>query len=483
MTSVNYEPIIGLEIHIQLLTRSKIFCSCSAQFGGEPNTQVCPVCLGMPGVLPVLNQNVVEYALKLGLATDCEINPRAQFARKNYFYPDLPKGYQISQFEKPFCQNGKIDIEMSDYVRLVRLTRIHAEEDAGKSMHAEAYVGTDETLVDVNRCGVPLLELVTEPDIRSPEEAACFLIHLRQLVRYLGICDGNMEEASLRCDANISLRPRREKGLGTKTELKNMNSFSHVESALKYEISRQYQMLSNGEKIEQETRMWNVDRGITESMRSKEFSHDYRYFPDPDLVPVVVDDAWIERVRRDLPELPLQRKKRFIKEYALPEYDAKILTEDRAIADFFEAVAVKVKDKKAASNWVMGEVLRCLKEKKCNIDALRLEADSLVEIIQLIESGTINSKIAKSVFNDVVESGDSPKKIVKEKGLTQITDHDAIEKAIDQVLQAHPDEVDAIRGGKDKLMGFFVGQVMRATGGKANPKSVNLLIRKKLSGS
>ncbi|MBD3386270.1 Asp-tRNA(Asn)/Glu-tRNA(Gln) amidotransferase subunit GatB [candidate division KSB1 bacterium] len=483
MTNVNYEPIIGLEIHIQLLTRSKIFCSCSAQFGGVPNTQVCPVCLGMPGVLPVLNQNVVEYALKLGLATDCEINPRAQFARKNYFYPDLPKGYQISQFEQPFCQNGKIDIEMGDFVRSVRLTRIHAEEDAGKSMHAEAYVGTDETLVDVNRCGVPLLELVTEPDIRSPEEAAFFLIHLRQLVRYLGICDGNMEEASLRCDANISLRPRGETGLGTKTELKNMNSFSHVESALNYEISRQYQMLSSGEKIEQETRMWNVDRGITESMRSKEFSHDYRYFPDPDLVPVVVDDDWIERVRRDLPELPLQRKKRFIKEYALPEYDAKILTEDRAIADFFEAVAIKVKDKKAASNWVMGEVLRCLKEKKCNIDELRLEADSLVEIIQLIESGTINSKIAKSVFNDVIESGDSPKKIVKEKGLMQITDHDAIEKAIDQVLQAHPDEVDAFRGGKDKLMGFFVGQVMRATDGKANPKSVNVLIRKKLSGS
>ncbi len=481
MSTRQYEPVIGLEIHIQLLTQSKIFCSCPTRFGADPNTQVCPVCLGMPGVLPVLNRNVVDYALSLGLAMDCDVNPRAQFARKNYFYPDLPKGYQISQFAQPFCRNGKVDIEVDDRIRTIHLTRIHAEEDAGKSMHAESYVGADETLVDVNRCGVPLLELVTEPDIRSPREAALFLMHLRQLVRYLGICDGNMEEGSLRCDANISLRQKGSEKLGTKTEVKNMNAFSHVESALQYEISRQVRLLQNGETIEQETRLWNVDQGITESMRSKEFSHDYRYFPDPDLVPVVIDRDWIERIRSALPELPLQRKKRYIEEFGLPGYDAGVLTEDRAIADFFEAVAIEVKDKKLASNWVMGEVLRSVKERKNGLEELNLAPAHLIEIIQMIESGTINSKIAKTVFKEVLESGKAAKAIVEDKGLTQITDRDAIEQTIDEILNKHPDEVKAFQGGKEKLLGFFVGQVMRATKGKANPKTVNELIRKKLS--
>lgn len=477
-----YEPVIGLEIHIQLLTDSKIFCSCSTKFGAEPNSQVCPICLGMPGVLPVLNRKVVEFAIKLALATDCKINKRSIFARKNYFYPDLPKGYQISQFEEPICEFGKLEIELDDGTKkTVHIHRIHMEEDAGKSMHAEAYVSADETLVDVNRCGVPLLEIVSEPDIHSPKEAYAYLQRMRQIVRYLGICDGNMEEGSLRCDANISMRPVGSKTLGVKTELKNMNSFHSVEKALEFEIKRQTKILQQGGKIEQESLLWDADRNVAEPMRSKEFSHDYRYFPEPDLVPVVVDQKWIDEIAASMPELPVAKKERFVRDYNLPVYDATLLTEDLAIANYFEKVAQQVKDKKMASNWVMGEVLRAVKENRTDIDALKVTPDYLAEIIHMIEDNTISGKIAKTVFDEVRKTGKKPADVVKEKGMQQISDTSAIESVIDQVLQDNPNEVQSYLAGKEKVIGFLIGQIMRATSGKANPKTVNQLLRDKLS--
>jgi len=479
---VEYEPVIGLEVHIQLLTESKIFCSCSTQFGAEPNTQVCPVCLGLPGVLPVLNKKVVEFAIKLALATDSKINKRSIFARKNYFYPDLPKGYQISQFEEPICEFGKLDIELENgRTRPISIRRIHMEEDAGKSIHAEAYVSADETLVDINRCGVPLLEIVSEPDIRTPKEAYAYLQRLRQIVRYLGICDGNMEEGSLRCDANISMRPKGTKALGVKTEVKNMNSFHSVEKALEFEIKRQTRILKNGGSIEQVTLLWDADRNIAEPMRSKEFSHDYRYFPEPDLVPVIVEQEWIDEIARSMPELPMAKKTRFIEQYNLPAYDAAILTEDLSLANYFEKVAARVSDKKEASNWIMGEVLRAIKEDRVDIDDLKVTPEHLASIIDMIEKNTISRNIAKTVFEEVRKTGKQPEKVVEEKGLKQISDSSAIETILDKVLQENPNEVQSYLNGKEKVIGFLIGQAMRATAGKANPKTVNELLRKKLN--
>jgi len=437
----------------------------------------------MPGVLPVLNKKVVEYALKLAIATDSKINPRSIIARKNYFYPDLPKGYQISQYEEPFCEFGKIGIYVDGIGnKMIGLTRIHMEEDAGKSMHAESYVSEEESLVDVNRCGVPLLEIVSEPDFRSSKEVSAYLIRLRQIVRYLGICDGNMEEGSLRCDANISIRPGGQKEFGVKTELKNMNSISAVEKALDYEIKRQIAVLEEGGKIQQQTLLWNSNKNVVEPMRSKEYAHDYRYFPEPDLVPIVIAKEWIEQIRVTMPELPLAKKQRLINEYNIPEYDADVLTDDPALADYFESVAKKVKDKKAASNWIMGEVLRALNEKNCNINELKITSDHLAEIIQLIEEDTISVKIGKMVFEDCLSSGISPNKIIEEKGLLQISDTSEIDIIVDNILKKHPNEVKLYQEGKEKLLGFFVGQIMKATQGKANPKTVNEILKKKLYG-
>jgi aspartyl-tRNA(Asn)/glutamyl-tRNA(Gln) amidotransferase subunit B len=478
---LNYEAVIGLEVHAQLATNSKIFCNCSAAFGAEANSHVCPVCLGMPGVLPVLNETVLEYATKLALATNSRINPVSTFARKNYFYPDLPKGYQISQFDEPFCEFGKVEIHVEgEAQKSIALTRIHMEEDAGKSVHAEDFVSKDETLIDVNRCGTPLLEIVSEPEFRTGKEAAAYLTTVRQIVRYLGICDGNMEEGSMRCDANISIRPVGQKELGTKTELKNMNSISSVEKAIEYEIVRQNSVVSNGGTIQQQTLLWDADNNVAVPMRSKEYSHDYRYFPEPDLVPMEISETYIENIQQKMPELPAAKLARFIEQLDLPEYDAKVLTEDVDISRYYETVALGVKDNKEASNWVMGEVLRLLKEKQINISEVNISPDYLVQIINLVKSGKISRNIGKKVLSKVEESGKDPQQIIKDEGLVQISDTGALEETIDKVLQNNPKEVQSYLDGKEKVIGFLMGQVMRETHGKANPKVVNDLMRQKL---
>ena len=479
---MEFEAVIGLEVHCQLLTQSKIFCRCSTQFGAKQNTQVCPVCLGMPGVLPVLNRQAVDFAIRMGLATNCRIADHSIFARKNYFYPDLPKGYQISQYEEPLCEEGYLEIELEGGSRKkIRIIRIHLEEDAGKSIHAEAFVEADESLVDLNRCGVPLIEIVSGPDMRSPKEAYQYLRQIRQLVRYLEICDGNMEEGSLRCDANVSVRPVGSDTFGVKTELKNMNSFRHVEKALEYEIARQIELLKSGQQVEQQTLLWDAGRNVAVPMRSKEYAHDYRYFPEPDLVPLVIDEAWRDAIRRQLPELPLERRDRFVREYDLPLYDATLLTEEKAIADYYEQVAQKAKDKKAASNWVMGDVMRVLNEQKIDIKAFNIAPEHLAEMINLIHDGVISSKIAKVVFEEMLKSGKPAPQIVKEKGLTQIDDRAELEAVVDEIIAANPKEVERYRAGEEKLLGFFVGQVMRRTQGKANPRLVNEILRQRLS--
>ncbi len=477
---MDYEAVIGLEVHIQLLTNTKIFCSCSAKFGADPNSQVCPVCLGMPGVLPVLNKKVIDFAIRLAIATNCKINEKSIIARKNYFYPDLPKGYQISQYEQPVCEHGFLDIPDNGETTRIGITRIHLEEDAGKSMHSESYVARDESLVDINRCGVPLLEMVSDPDFRSPSQVSSYLTKLRQIVRYLGICDGNMEEGSMRCDANISIRKRGETKLGTKTELKNMNSISAVEKALEYEIRRQIAVLEDGASIQQQTLLWNANKNCVEPMRSKEYAHDYRYFPEPDLLPVVIKQEWIESVKQSLPELPDVKKQRFIDDFALPEYDASILTDDLAIADYYEKLANNVKDKKAASNWVMGDVLRTLHENQLTISELKVTPEYLAEIIQLVEQDKISVKIGRKVFEICADSGKNPQVIIKEEGLVQISDTGELEQIVDKILDENPNEVDAYLAGKEKVIGFLVGQIMRASQGKANPKSVNEILKNKL---
>lgn len=474
---MHYETVIGLEVHAQLLTRSKIFCGCSTQFGAEPNTHTCPVCLGMPGVLPVLNRRVVEFAMKMALATRCEIAPVCQFARKNYFYPDLPKGYQISQYERPLATGGRVRIETENGTRTIGITRIHMEEDAGKLIHDE---NQPVSYVDFNRTGVPLIEIVSEADLRTPEEAAAYLRTLRDILRYLEICDGNMEEGSFRCDANISLRPAGSTGFGVRTELKNMNSFRNVQRALEFEERRQRALLERGEAIVQETRLWDASRGVTVGMRGKEEAHDYRYFPDPDLVPVAIDEAWIEAVRRTLPELPEAKRERFARDYGLPPYDAQVLTSSRSLADYFEAAVKTFPQPKAVSNWIMSELLKELNRHQRDVRDCPVPPEHLAELLKLIASGVISGKMAKSVFEDMYATRKSPAAIVEEKGLKQVTDETALEAVILEVLEENPAEVEAYQGGKDKLMGFFVGQVMKKTRGKANPQRVNELLRKLL---
>ena len=474
---MEFEAVIGLEVHAQLLTRSKIFCSCSTEFGAAPNSHVCPVCLGMPGSLPVLNKRVVEFAIKLALATNARINPVSVFARKNYFYPDLPKGYQISQYELPLAEGGHIEIEIDGQKKKIGLVRIHMEEDAGKLIHDET---RPVSYVDFNRTGVPLLEIVSEPDMRSPDEAVAYLKKLRSIVRYLEICDGNMEEGSLRCDANVSVRPKGSETFGTKVELKNMNSFKHVQKALEYEIKRQIALILDGKEVVQETRLFDVSRGVTQSMRGKEEAHDYRYFPDPDLVPVEVEDSWVEEIRKTLPELPDVKKARFIEEYQLPAYDAEIITSSRRLAEFFEACCRLFPKPKLISNWIMTEVLRELNREGKEIDETKLTPELFTELLKLLDEGVISSTAAKKIFVEVYETGRSPSEIVEEKGLKQESDEGALLAICQKVLEAHPKEVEKYRKGKKNVIGFFVGQVMRETRGKANPKMVNQLLTRLL---
>lgn len=475
-----YEPVIGLEVHAQLRTRAKAFCGCSTEFGKPPNHNVCPICLGMPGVLPVLNKKLVEFILLMGLATHCSIAPRSTFARKNYFYPDLPKGYQISQYEEPICRNGYIEIELDDGSRKkIGIARIHMEEDAGKSIHDQHV----DSLIDINRCGVPLIEIVSEPHISSAREAYLYLTQIRQIVTYLGICDGNMEEGSLRCDANVSVRKKGQMRFGTKTEVKNMNSFRFVERALEYEITRQIDVLESGGEVIQQTMLWSETENRVIPMRSKEEAHDYRYFPEPDLVPVVVGKEWVEELRRTIPELPTERRDRFIREYGLPKYDADILTVSRDRADYYEKALSALSTRgngtyKAVSNWIMGEVLRVANEMNVDLDQFPIPPHHIGELVNLIEDGTISSKIAKDVFTYMVNERKSPAEVVKEKGLVQLTDTGEIERVIQEVIDKHPQQVADYRGGKLQVRGFLVGQVMRATGGKANPRIVQELLTK-----
>ena len=477
---MEYEPVIGLEVHAQLLTRSKIFCGCSTAFGEEPNTLICPVCTGQPGSLPVLNRRAVEYAIRLGLATACRIAPYSLFARKNYFYPDLPKGYQISMYEHPLAVDGFIEINVQGETKKIKLIRIHMEEDAGKLKHGETPETASSSYVDFNRTGVPLVEIVSGPDIRSPQEAGDYLRKLRALLQYLEICTGNMEEGSFRCDANVSVRPKGQKELGTRTEVKNMNSFRHVEKALEYEIKRQIGVLEGGDEVVQETRLWDPNQGVTVSMRGKEEAHDYRYFPDPDLVPIKIEEAWIEQIRGSLPELPDQKRERFVKEYQIPEYDAEILTSTKAMANYYEECIRLFPETKTVSNWMMGDLLKELKRDEREIEQCPVTPEHLAEMLLLIKRGTISGKMAKDVFEEMYRTGDRPEKIVKDRGWVQILDEGEIEGVIRRVMEANPKLVEDYRKGKDKLFGFFVGEVMKATKGKANPKLLNELLKQKL---
>ncbi len=479
---VEYEPVIGLEVHAQLLTRSKIFCGCSTSFGEEPNTQTCPVCTGQPGSLPVVNRKAVEFAIKLGLATHCRIAPYSLFARKNYFYPDLPKGYQISMYEHPLAEEGFIEIVVDGQKKRVRIIRIHLEEDAGKLKHGETPEKASFSYVDFNRTGVPLVEIVSGPDIRSPQEAGDYLRELRTILQYLEICTGDMEKGTFRCDANISVRPKGQNGFGTRTELKNMNSFRHVEMALEYEIRRQVDLLKDGEEVIQETRLWDPNQEITVSMRGKEEAHDYRYFPDPDLVPIRIDPHWIEQISETLPELPADKRERFVRDYGIPEYDIKILTSTKAMANYFEEVVRLFPEPKIVSNWMMGDLLRELKKDGREIDQCLITPSHLAEMLSMIKTGVISGKIAKDVFEEMYRTGDLPQKIVQEKGWVQILDQGEIEKAIDKVMETCAKQVEDYRKGKEKIFGFLVGEVMKQTKGKANPQFVNELLRKKLKG-
>jgi len=471
------ETVIGLEIHAQLKTDSKIFCGCSTRFGAPPNSQTCPVCLGMPGVLPVLNKKVVEYSIKMGLATGSTINRLNQFARKNYFYPDLPKGYQTSQFDRPIVEYGEVEIDVNGKKKKIGITRMHMEEDAGKLIHDDI---EPVSYVDLNRTGTPLLEIVSEPDMRSPAEAYAYLKKLHAILRYLDICDGNMQEGSFRCDANISMRPVGRKELGTRTELKNMNSFRNVEKALEYEVRRQRDILLDGEEVIQETLLWDPDKKRTRSMRGKEDAHDYRYFPCPDLIPVEIEEQWIEDLRQTLPELPDERRERFVADYGLPVDDAVILTSAREIANFFEAAAKNVAKPKKVANWIMTELLREIKGEE--ISQCKIEPNQLGSLMKMVEEGKISGKIAKTIFAEMLESGKDPGKIVEEKGLAQVSDEKELLGLVKEIIEANPAQAKEFKEGKTKLMGYFVGQLMQRTKGAANPKLANELFNKELSG-
>lgn len=475
---MNYEAVIGLEVHAQLLTKTKLFCACATQFGDPPNTNICPVCTGQAGTLPVLNKLAVAMAVKTGLAFHCEIQERSIFARKNYFYPDLPKGYQISQYERPLCMNGFTDITIDGQTKRIPIQRIHMEEDAGKLLHD---LGSPEVShVDLNRCGTPLIEIVSGPDLSTPKEAAAYMRQLRNVLVYLEVCDGNMQEGSLRCDANISIRPEGSKEFGTRTEIKNVNSFKFIENAIAFEIERQTELVAGGGQVVQETRLWNQVKGKTESMRSKEEAHDYRYFPDPDLLPLVVNQIWIEKIKSSLPELAEAKAKRFVKEYSLPDYDANVLTAEKPLANWFEECVRHYRAPKKLSNWIMAELLRELKARNQDIPEIKMKPIQLAKMVELIEQGIISGAIGKTIFMEMLDTGNDPETIVKTRGLTQISDTGDIESVIDKILAQESENVKRYRSGKTNVFGFFVGQVMKEMGGKANPRMVNEILRKKL---
>ena len=485
-----YEAIIGLETHCQLNTNSKIFCDCSTEFDSPPNTNVCPVCLGYPGVLPVLNEEVLASAVKLGLALNAKIAPYSKFDRKQYFYPDLPKNFQISQFDLPIVEHGSLEIELVDKKtkeitrKTIGITRLHMEEDAGKLVHAgsDRLAGSTHSLVDFNRTGVPLLEIVSEPDIRTGQEAAEYAQELRRMVRYLGISDGNMQEGSMRCDVNISVRPVGQKEFGTKVEIKNMNSFSAIQKAIEYEIERQIEAVENGDPIYQETRLWDESNQATITMRKKEGSSDYRYFPEPDLPPLEVSKERLNSWKEELPELPAEKRQRYEEAFGLSAYDARVLSDDREVAEYYESAVNTGADAKLVANWVTQDIAAYLNNNKLSITEIALKPDSLGELVQLIEKKTISGKIAKEILPELLEKGGSPKKIVESKGMTQISDPAEIAKVITALMEANPSEVEKYRGGKKKLKGFFVGQVMKQTGGCADPKLTNQLVEKLLNG-
>ncbi|MFW5985662.1 MAG: Asp-tRNA(Asn)/Glu-tRNA(Gln) amidotransferase subunit GatB [Halanaerobiaceae bacterium] len=479
-TATKYETVIGLEVHVQLKTKSKIFCSCSTSFGGEPNTHTCPVCLGLPGTLPVLNKKAVDYAIMAGLALNCEISEYSKFDRKNYFYPDLPKAYQISQFDLPIGEHGHINIELDGEEYKIGITRIHLEEDAGKLIHEGTIDSSTGSLVDYNRTGVPLAEIVSEPDMRTPAQAKEYLTQLKKIMEYLGVSDCNMDEGSLRCDANVSIRPEGQEEFGIKTEVKNMNSFKAVEKALSYEVKRQERLLNEGNKVVQETRGWDEDLEKTISMRGKEEAHDYRYFPEPDLVPLEIDRDWVQEIKQQVPELPLARKERFVQEYNLPEYDAEVLTDNRALADLFEEAVNVFADSKGVSNWIMSEHLRMLNEAEIAPGESKVSGPQIGKLLKLVDEDTISSKMAKEVFEEMFASGNDPEEIVEEKGMKQISDQDKLDEIITEVVSENPDAVEDIKNGKDKAIGFLVGQVMQKTKGQANPQLANQLIRDKV---
>jgi|SRR5579863_221852 len=476
-----YEAVIGLEVHVQLLTKSKIFCSCSTRFGDPPNSNTCPVCLGLPGALPVLNREAVTMAMKAALALNCTINRQSRFARKNYFYPDLPKGYQISQYDEPLAEEGYLEIEVGGARRRIGITRVHLEEDAGKSLHEGFPDSAEKSYIDLNRSGVPLIEIVSEPDLRTPEEAYDYLTRLKTLMLYLEVSDCNMEEGSLRCDANVSVRPVGANEFGVKTEVKNLNSFKFLQKALAYEIERQVEVIEGGGKIQQETRLWDSREQRTYGMRSKEFAHDYRYFPEPDLLPLVISDEWKEEARRSLPELPEAREERFERQYALPRQDAQLLTASRSMADYFEDVAKRAVEPKLAANWILNDLIFLLQENKKEFTEYPVSAENLAELIALVAKGEISGKMGKDIVAEMVRTRKRASEVIAEKGLAQIADPEAIAKVVREIMASNPKQVEQYRSGKTATLGWFVGQVMKATRGQANPQLVQDVLKRELS--